>query len=162
METAIPDILKLRIFVAFMGEKEQLGWWPSSFLSRSGEAFLAPAFPKTAALARLNGSNGAARLVHDKYIGTGNVYHLFRLPENIEQAISELLISDASVFDLITSEETARTGLKALAAGGNAQGAGPLLLEGEIDEVMVGLMADAYLHGIQAREQVYPYYRSTV
>ena len=162
MKKLVPSILKLRVCVAFMGEKEQIGWWPSSFLSRSGEAFLTPVFPKTAALARVDGASRAAQLIHDEYIGTGNVYHLFRLPENLEQAMSEALISDATVLDLIASEETARAGLKALAAGGNTNGAGPLLLGSEINENIIGRMADAYLHGFQAEEQVFPYYRGDV
>ena len=58
MKNLAPNIVKLRICVAFMGEKEQIGWWPSSFLSSSGEAFLSPVFPKTSTLARLK----------DKYI----------------------------------------------------------------------------------------------
>jgi hypothetical protein len=33
----------------------------------------------------------AAALVHDERIGVGNVYHLFRLPEEMEQAIHQLL-----------------------------------------------------------------------
>ena len=148
--------------MAFIGEKERAGWWPSSFLSRSGDAFLTPVFPKTAVLARVNGACGAAQIVHDEYIGTGNVYHLFRLPENLEQAISEALISDATVLDLIASEETARAGLEALAAGGNTNGAGPLLLGSVINENIIGRMADAYLHGFQAEEQVFPYYRGDV
>ena len=142
-----------------MGEKDQLAWWPSSFLSRSGEAFLSPVFPKTEVLARVNGASKAAQLSHDEYIGTGDVYHLFRLPENLEQIISEVLISDASVLDLIASEEAALAALKTLGADGDTSGAGPLLLEDEIDESMCALMADAYLHGFQAREQVFPYYR---
>ena len=157
MKKLVTSILKLRVCVAFMGEKEQVGWWPSSFLSRSGEAFLTPVFPKTAALARVDGASGAAQLIHDEYIGTGNVYHLFRLPESLEQAISEALISDATVLDLIASEETARAGLKALAAGGNTNGAGPLLLGSEINENIIGRMADAYLHGFQVEERVFPY-----
>jgi hypothetical protein len=162
MRNLVLDIVKLRTCVAFMGEKEQLGWWLSSFLSRSGEAFLSPVFPKTEALARVNGASKAAQLSHDEYIGTGDVYHLFRLPENLEQAISEVLISDASILDFIRSEEAALAALKTLAAGGDTNGAGPLLLEDEIDESMCALMADAYLHGFRAREQVFPYYRRDV
>lgn len=162
MKSLISKITRLRTCVAFMGEKEQVSWWASSFFSNSGEAFLSPIFPKTAALARINGACGAAQLVHDEYIGKGDVYHLFRLPEKLERAVSEVLITDASVLGCIASEESARAELKMLAVGGSTQGVGPLLLEGKIDVTMVGLMADAYSHGFQAGEQVLPYYRSKV
>lgn len=157
------SLAKLRTCVAFMGEKEQANWWPSSFLSRSGEAFLSPVFPKTAALARVNGASAAAQVSHDEHIGIGDVYHLFRLPENIEHDISQLLAKDASVLELIVTEETAQAELKELSAGKSEQGVGPLLIEEHsIDQAMIAHMAAAYMQGFSAREQVYPYYRSKV
>ena len=156
----ISDLSNLRICVAFLGEKEQANWWPSSFLSRSGEAFLSPVFPKTAALARVNGASGAAQVSHDEHIGIGDVYHLFRLPENVEHDISQLLSKDTTALKLIDSEETAQAGLKELSAGESIQGIGPLLLECDaIDPDMIALMAAAYNHGFSSGEQVYPYYR---
>ena len=157
------NLVKLRTCVAFMGEKEQANWWPSSFLSRSGEAFLTPVFPKTAALARVNGASGAAQVSHDEHIGIGDVYHLFRLPENIEHDISQLLAKDASVLELITSEETAQASLQELSGDQSTQGIGPLLIEQDvIDQSMMARMAAAYMQGFSAGEQVYPYYRSKV
>ena len=142
-----------------MGEKEQVSWWASSFFSNSGERFLSPIFPKTASFARINGACRAAQVVHDEYIGKGDVYHLFRLPENLERTILEVLINDASVLDCIASEESARAGLRTLAEGGLIQDVGPILLEGKIDLTMVGLMAGAYSNALQTGEQVFPYFR---
>ena len=157
------NLAKLRTCVAYLGEKDQQNWWPSSFLSRSGEAFLSPVFPKTGALARVNGACGAAQVVHDEHIGIGDVYHLFRLPENIEHDISQLLAKDSSVLELVASEETAQTGLQELAAGNSTQGVGPLFLIDEaIDQAMIGRMAAAYMQGFSSGEHVYPYYRSKV
>jgi len=157
------SLAKLRTCVAFMGEKEQANWWPSSFLSRSGEAFLTPVFPKTAALARVNGASGAAQVSHDEHIGIGDVYHLFRLPENIEHDISQLLAKDASVLEFIASEEIAQAGLQELSGNQSAQGVGPLLIEQDaIDQALIARMAAAYEQGFSAGEQVYPYYRSKV
>jgi len=156
----IQNIARLRVCVAFLGEKEQKNWWPSSFLSGSGEAFLTPVFPKTASLARVNGASSAAQISHDEHIGIGNVYHLFRLPENIEHDISQLLVKDFSILAVIVSEETARAWLEELSAGESTQGVGPLLFEFEtIDSVMISRMAAAYMQGFSAGEQVYPYYR---
>jgi hypothetical protein len=159
----ILNLVKLRTCVAFMGEKEQANWWPSSFLSRSGDAFLAPVFPKTAALARVNGASGAAQVSHDEHIGIGDVYHLFRLPENIEHDISQLLSKDASVLEHIASEETAQAGLQELSGGQSTQGVGPLLIEQDaLDHSLIAQMAAAYMQGFNTGEQVYPYYRSKV
>jgi hypothetical protein len=37
-------LLRLRFAVAFLGEREQAGWWRSSFLSPNARAFLEPVF----------------------------------------------------------------------------------------------------------------------
>ena len=159
----LENIVKLRVCVGFLGEKEQACWWPSSFLSRSGGAFLAPIFQKTSALAQVNGASSAAQLAHDEHIGVGDVYHLFRLPENIEHDISQHLAKDASVLELITSEETAQAGLQELSGDQGARGVGPLLIEQDvIDQGMIARMASAYMQGFSAGEQVYPYYRSKI
>lgn len=146
--------------MAFLGERAQANWWPSSFLSHSGQAFLTPVFPKTSALARVNGASCAAQISHDDCIGIGYVHHLFRLPENIECDISQLLAKDGSVLELILSEERAHAVLQQLAAGDTTKGIGPLIIEGKaIDEIMIRTIAAAYINGFSVGEQVYPYYR---
>ncbi len=158
MSEIITELSALRICVAFLGEKGQANWWASSFLARTGEAFLAPVFPKTAALARVNGASGAAQVIHDERIGVGDVYHLFRLPENIEHDISQLLAKEASVLEIISSEETARAALKELSFGESTKGVGPLLIQhGAIDQAMISRIAAAYMQGFSSSEQVYPY-----
>lgn len=159
----ILQLAKLRSCVAYLGEKDQKNWWSSSFLSPSGKVFLDPVFPKTSFLARVNGASLAAQVVHDEHIGIGDVYHLFRLSENIEHDVSQLLAKDASVLELIVSEEMAQAGLQELSGGERTQGVGPLLIEHDgIDQAMIGHMAAAYMQGFSAGEQVYPYYRSKV
>jgi hypothetical protein len=154
-------ILKLRICVSFLGEREQLNWWPSSFLSSIGESFLGPIFPKTSTLARVNGASEAAKLVHDDHIGIGSVYHLFRLPEIVEQNISKFIVKETPKIELLATIESAQAGLQELSAGFTAQGLGPLLIEKDVmSEAMVSHMAAAYERGFRNGEQVYPYYRS--
>ncbi len=111
------SIAQLRSCVAFLGEKENHNWWSSSFLSKSGGAFLTPVFPKTSLLARVNGAGAGARLVHDEHIGVGDVYHLFRLPENIEHEISQALTNDQSATCSMSSVEEANALLESLASG---------------------------------------------
>jgi hypothetical protein len=84
-------IAKLRIYIGYLGEKDQYGWWKSSFFTTSSDAFLAPLFSRTKLLAQVNGVSRAASLLHDEHIGVGNVYHLFRLPENLEQGLHQKL-----------------------------------------------------------------------
>jgi len=159
----IHQLTKLRTCVAFLGEKEQLNWWPSSFLSSSGKTFLTAVFPKTSLLARINGASAAAQLIHDKDIPKGNDYHLFRLPENIEQEISHTLSTEQTLADNINSIDEAYTTLKELAKNQTTQGIGPLLIEGnEIDNNKISQMAAAYLSGFQNEQQVYPYYRGSL
>lgn len=154
------SIAKLRACVAFLGEKDQANWWSSSFLSRTGGVFLSPVFPKTAALARINGASSAARVLHDEHIGIGDVYHLFRLPENVEHEISLMFSKNASVLAFITTEESALACLQELSGDEPLHGIGPLFIELKvIEQSMIKLMAAAYLKGFSVNEQVYPYYR---
>jgi len=85
------DLAKLRIVVGYLGEKEQYHWWGSSFFSSTSDAFLSPVFPRTQLLAQATGVSRAASLVHDERIGVGDVFHLFRLPEEMAQGIHQAL-----------------------------------------------------------------------
>lgn len=153
-------IAKLRTYVAFLGEKDQQNWWPSSFLSSSGATFLNPVFPKTSLLARVTGASAAAQVVHDKLIGIGNVFHLFRLPENIEHNILQVLTTELSILDNISSKDEALASLQTLANGDTTQGIGALLLnQSEIDQVAINHMAAAYLAGFKNNQKVYPFYK---
>jgi hypothetical protein len=153
-------LVTLRTDVAFLGEKDQQNWWPSSFLSNSGATFLNPVFPKTSMLARITGASAAAQVVHDKDIGIGDVFHLFRLPENIEHNIFQVLTTESSILDNISSEDDTYASLKTLANGDTIQGIGPLLLnQSEIDQASISQMAAAYLTGFKNNQAVYPYYK---
>ncbi|MBI1207566.1 MAG: BrxE family protein [Azospirillum sp.] len=90
------DIVRLRILVGYLGERTQLNWWHSSFLSPPGEAFLAPVFGKSAGLAKVVGVTEAARRVHDAVIGVGRACHLFRLPEATEEDIHRDLMASGA------------------------------------------------------------------
>src|SRR5712691_3071033 len=92
------QLARLRILVGYLGEHHQYNWWPSAFLAPSSVAFLAPIFSKTAFMAQYQGVKAAAARVHDEHIGLGKVYHLFRLPERLEQALFQSL-QDQAVVD---------------------------------------------------------------
>ncbi len=106
----IQSITILRVVVGYLGEKEQCGWWSSSFFSNGSDAFLSPIFPRTQLLAQCTGVTRAATILHDERIGIGDVYHLFRLPEEQAQGIHDTLQTSGLpeiVTELIASKETA-------------------------------------------------------
>jgi hypothetical protein len=113
----LQEIARLRMIVGYLGEKGQNNWWSSEFFSATAPAFLNPVFGKTATLAQYHGVKEAARRVHDEHIGIGRVFHLFRLPESIEQEVFEVL-QDPAVTDAlrrdIGSQEVAAAALKEL------------------------------------------------
>src|SRR6266498_2626769 len=81
----------MRAVVGFLGEREQYAWWQSSFFSAQNRAFLAPVFGRTQLLAQAMGVTRAASLVHDERIGVGRVFHLFRLPEDVEERVHQTI-----------------------------------------------------------------------
>ena len=85
------NLVLLRMAVGAAGEDKGLAWWRSAFCGSMSGACLAPIFPKTVSLAALTGVTAAACRVHDEHIGVGRVLHLFRLPEDLEQAVYEVL-----------------------------------------------------------------------
>ena len=106
----IESLSTLRTVVGYLGEREHFNWWPSAFLSAGSHAFLAPVFGKTQLLAQVSGVTQAAALHHDERIGVGHVYHLFRLPEDMEQKIHRVLHDrtvEAQIEKVIASEESA-------------------------------------------------------
>ena len=106
----------LRLLVGYLGEKNQFSWWPTAFLDATSRMFLEPAFPKTLGLAQYNGVSSAARRLHDEYIGVGNVFHLFRLPEEIEQDLQVVLLNPSEAWFVdVSSQKNALTALRAIA-----------------------------------------------
>jgi hypothetical protein len=132
----LQTIARLRMIVGFLGEQAQHNWWSSEFFSATAPAFLNPVFGKTTLLAQYHGVKEAARRVHDEHIGIGRVFHLFRLPESIEQALFEI-IQDASMAETLSSEvvslELAENTLRELSESSASLREGP---------VQVGSLAD--------------------
>jgi hypothetical protein len=99
----IRNILLLRTLVATLGERTSPPWWRTQFFTEFGVRALTRVFPRTAASAALNSVLIAAREDHDKRIGIGRRYHLFRLPASIEHAAILLMSEEAF------AEQTATT-----------------------------------------------------
>src|ERR1044072_3601442 len=91
-EADLKKYLDLRLIIGYLGEISQFGWWPTAFFDSSSRLFIEPIFSKTSRLAQYYGIKEAACRLHDEYIGIGNVFHLFRLPEGIEQDLHNLIL----------------------------------------------------------------------
>ena len=162
----IKDIAELRMVVEFLGEKDQFGWWPCLFFSSSSDQYLSPIFPKTTMIARYQGVKQAAQKLHDISVGKGSVYHLFRLPENIEDMVLELLKDeeyiDGSIEPLL-NKEAALSKIENMATNKEKGKEGPTLLGDfnvdKLDEV-IGKMANNYLEAFKKNIKSYPYLRA--
>jgi len=164
MSSQTRTIVRLRLAVAFLGEREQAGWWPSNFLSRNARAFMEPVFGNGSNLAQYYGATEAARRVHDERIGVGRVFHLFRMPETVEQLVFDLLadksVSD-EVADCIASESTAGAVLVQLAPGIGRAETGPVRVGGiemlSNPDTMATIAAH-YQAAFRAHTQCFPYF----
>ena len=65
------NFIKIRALVGYLGEKSQLNWWDTNFLSETGLQFLSINFPRSSFSAGVNSVSTAARRLHDERIGKG-------------------------------------------------------------------------------------------
>lgn len=161
-ESYLPTLLQMRLLVGFLGERAQCAWWPTAFYEASSRLFLEPVFSQTSRLAQYHGVLEAARRLHDEHLSVGS-YHLFRLPEEVEQdlhatvqsSVGEELASQAS-----KSKEAALEALKQLAASGGTTNVGPTAV-GSIKDLdstdTLKAIAAAYLSAFTQNAKTYPY-----
>lgn len=161
--SSLSSIIHLRILVGYLGEQSQHNWWPSNFFSESSSIFLDPIFPRTANLARYSGVIEAAKLLHDKHIGVGRVFHLFRLPEVMEQSLFEHMQESGipeSLTSTITTQDNAMGELRKLATGSVELREGPIQI-GNITELndndWLGLAAAYYFAAFNSDLHSFPY-----
>lgn len=155
-------LLQMRLVVGFLGERTQFSWWPTGFYEPSSQLFLEPCFPKTVRLARYHGVVEAARRLHDEHLSVGS-YHLFRLPEEVEQDLHALVLS-SSDEELNSQAPPDKAGalevLKSLAGKGAPAGVGPLAV-GKIQELdsaaVLKSIAGGYLSAFSKGAKTYPY-----
>jgi hypothetical protein len=160
----VAQIIGLRLAVGLLGEQEQRGWWPSMFLGRHAHAFLNPIFGSKTRMAQYHGVTEAACRVHDESIGVGRLFHLFRLPEPIEQLMSSAF-QEGNVPEEITrcldSTEAAKGMLARLAKGPAEVKPGPVRLgDAEMINSLIGvrIAAATYRAAFDAGIKCYPYF----
>ena len=161
-ESYLSTLLQMRLLVGFLGERAQCGWWPTAFYEASSRLFLEPVFSKTSRLAQYHGVLEAARRLHDEHLSVGS-YHLFRLPEEVEQDLHAIVQSSAGE-DLANpapkGKEAALDELKRLAATSSSSSVGPTAV-GSIKDLdstdTLKAIAAAYLSAFNQNAKTYPY-----
>jgi hypothetical protein len=160
----IETILRLRAAVGFLGEQGPARRWPSAFFATASRSFLSPLFPRTLVLSQLQGVIAAAARVHDERIGVGDVYHLFRLPEEIEQSTHHFMSTPQAEAVLAASYADATSAsatLKQLAAKESIEAVGParIATAKEMEHVTAWQkMAALYGFGFRNETEVYPFF----
>jgi hypothetical protein len=156
------SLLQLRLLVGFLGERAQCAWWPTAFYEASSKLFLEPVFSKTSRLAQYHGVLEAARRLHDEHLSVGS-YHLFRLPEEVEQDLHSTVqssVGEELANQVPQSKEAALDALKRLAAMGGKSSVGPTAVGGikDIDSTdTLRAIASAYLSAFTQNAKTYPY-----
>lgn len=161
-ESYLSTLLQMRMLVGFLGERAQCDWWPTAFYEASSRLFLEPVFSKTSRLAQYHGVLEAARRLHDEHLSVGS-YHLFRLPEEVEQdlhAIVQSGVGEELASQAPQSKEAALDALKCLAAASGTYSVGPMAV-GSIKDLdstdVLKVIAAAYLSAFTQNAKTYPY-----
>ena len=138
----IEALVILRAVVAALGERAVPPWWRTQFLTDAGLRAVARVFPRTAVSAAVRSACIAARSEHDRLIGVGKRYHLFRLPTEFEHAIEVNLAESAcqvGLADILKAGTDALFGeLKRISNEHTvAAAAGPVSI-GHVDSIRTG------------------------
>jgi hypothetical protein len=163
-ESELERIAAIRATVGFLGEKDQAAWWTSSFFASGSPTFLSPIFARTQFVAQCVGVATAASKVHDERIGVGQVYHLFRLPEDLEQGVHRILrqISVAgSITPIVATRDQAVQFLRSGGRQAQANAIGPTRIAGIgslRDPNTWELVAATYANGFERETECYPYF----
>ena len=158
-------IVELRFLIGFLGEKSQNNWWGSNFIGPSSEAFLVPVYSRTSMLAQYHGVCEAALLVHDDPIGVGANYHLYRLPDSIEQSAAKAILENGikeQVKSVLVSSDVALRRLRELCSGEVEQAEGPIVVGSFSDSDLENLLhksASHYFKAFSENYKCFPYMR---
>lgn len=158
----LSTILKLRLLVGFLGERAQFDWWSTSFYGDYSLRHLEFVTPKTSVLAQYHGVLEAARILHDEHLNLGS-YHLFRLPEEIEEDLHTMMQTssreDISI-QVPQKKETALETLNGLSGEKLTSIVGPVAI-GKIEhldaDATLRAIASGYFSAFTQNTKIYPY-----
>lgn len=158
----LETLLELRTLVGFLGERAQYAWWPTSFFGDYSLRSLEFVTPKTSLLAQYHGVVEAARKLHDEHLNVGS-YHLFRLPEEVEQDLHAMMQSGVGTElakQVPQEKDAALAALKTLAGAIPSATVGPTAV-GNIDQLSAAntlkSIASTYVSAFTQNAQTYPY-----
>ena len=160
-------LLHLRVLVLTLGEAPHAKWWRTQFLTETGLRFLERLYPRTYGASAVQAAGAAARILHDSSIGRGSVYHLFRLPDFLEQQIHYLMLrgnAETIVTELkpvLRDRVALQERLSAFATDTVEAQNGPQRLGNSLDlerPKIVEKIAAVYTQAFQKNERVFPYF----
>jgi hypothetical protein len=160
-EPYLVPLCQIRVLVGFLGERAQFGWWSTAFYGPSSRVFLDPVFARTSHLVQYHGVLEAARRLHDDHLSVGS-YHVFRLPEEVEQDLHALIQSSygEEIANHTQSKEAALDCLKHLGGVPLTASVGPTAV-GNIKDLsspnILRSMAGTYLSAFAQGFDSYPY-----
>jgi hypothetical protein len=160
-ESYLSTLLQLRVLIGYLGERANFAWWPTAFYEASSRLFLEPVFSKTTSLAQYHGVLEAARRLHDEHLSVGS-YHLFRLPEEVEQDLHLLVQQSSGEFtnQVPKNIDEALGALDKLVVTGLTFNVGPMAI-GSIKDIqsvdILRAIAGAYSSAFSQNCQTYPY-----
>lgn len=163
----IPQLASLRMAIGFLGEQPNTKWWNSSFCSSSSKSFLAPVFPRSYLSAQFHGLTVSAANIHDAQIGIGGAFHLFRLPENMERQLHDLMCSDVAVetAQVIRSLETAIDYLRVFSKNEKKNAVGPVRVGAISSLQMISAWQDVaayYLTAFEKQKKTLPFFSDRI
>lgn len=149
--------------VGFLGEQTSAKWWNSSFCGASSKPFLAPVFPRTYINAQFHGLTVSAARVHDAQIGIGGAFHLFRLPEDLERQLHDLINSEAAgeIAKVSQSLDTAKDFLHDFGKGIEKIAVGPIRVGTVSSLQTIPVWRDVaayYLTGFEKQTKTLPFF----
>ena len=165
----VESLTRLRVLVSVLGESAHMKWWRTEFLTSAGLRFLDRLYPRTSCAAAVRATGVAARALHDSNIGRGGVYHLFRLPETLEEQIHTM--ARGGYFEEVLPELRSSLGdreailsqLDALATDLPETERGPQRI-GSVQDLrrdkLAGMWAGAYLSAFRQGYRVFPYFEA--
>jgi len=153
----------LRVVVGYLGEKHQFNWWNTSFLNDTGRKYLEFNFPRNTIAAGASGAGTAAKKLHDERIGKSRVFHLFRLPYEIEEEVHTCMpeMHQVELWDRIKSRETSMQALNEFAGSKIDAPEGPVKI-GQVKHIVkdsgIAEIAKHYLSAFEKNSMTLPYF----
>jgi hypothetical protein len=165
----IHKLLWLRAVIASLGERVTPPWWRTQFLTDVGLRAMSRVFPRTAVTAALSSVTIAAQADHDKRIGVGGRYHLFRVPNANERAVIQAMSEDSfrlRASAMIVGERDALIEELGVIANGCSikPTEGPVRLGSPrsiLEPTVLKELAAYYLASFQANRRAFPYFEES-